>query len=383
MLKYTLYFIASISVLGTSMISPAMGALGAYFHDVDPILVKLILTLPALFVIPTSLCSVFVARRYGKKNTLIFALVLYAVSGVAAGLMSDIYSVLCWRALFGISMGLFMPISQSLPADFFEGPEKTHVVARVGSSIPLGNIIFVPISGILSYYSWRYTFLVYAVSIPVVIAVYFFIPNKKEVVKKVSSSTDPLPIAVYLTSFYMFSVMLIVYLFFTNFAIIVEEKGLGSSVEAGGLLAISSITSFLVSFNLLRIKKKLGRYIYVTIPLSIVLSYVIIYFSNSLFFIALSVPLNAYAGGITMPLSMVSISTIVPRESLVKAMAVLTTCMFIGQFISPVVFAYVPDIPGYSESGSTFLSTALFCFVVTVFTSVYIFLTRNKSIKIY
>lgn len=379
MLKVTLCFISSISVLGGSVVSPVMGLISQHFAGVNPVLISLILTLPAIFVIMSSVLSVYLSKRIGKKNTLLIALFLYAVSGTMTGFMDNIYTILACRAIFGVATGLLMPVSQSLPTDFFEGIERVQVLARAGSFIPLGNIVFIPIAGVLGYFSWRYSFMVYLIAIPIFLFVYFFIPDKRVATDLATKAKKPMPFNVYVPSFAMFAFMLCGYLYFTNISLIITERGIGSSIESGIVLAITSLCSFLCGFNLVHLRRLLGKYIVATICLAFSLSYCILYYADSLFMIFLAIPFFALSFGIIMPLTSVTISNRAKETYIVQGMAMFTVSIFLGQFLSPFVYHYLPHLPGHDSNISTFLTISIVACVVSFI--LFVFALFKKEVK--
>lgn len=366
MLKITLYLLSSISVLGGSVVSPVMGIISQYFVGVDPILISLILTLPAIFVIMGSIFSIYLSKRIGKKNTLLIALFVYGISGTITGFMDSIYSMLVWRAVFGIATGLLMPVSQSMPTDFFEGMEKVQVLARAGSFIPLGNIFFIPIAGVLGYFSWRYSFMVYLVAIPVFLLVYFFIPDKRVATQVSTTRKAPMPFNIYVPSICMFFFMLCGYLYFTNMSLIMTTRELGASIESSIVLAVTSLFSFLWAFNLVRLSQTLGKYLIVAICFALSLSYCVLYYAESLLMIFLAVPLFSFTFGIIMPLTSVTISKRAKQEYIVQGMAMFTVSIFSGQFLSPFAYYYMPRLPGHESDASALLTISLITFILGI-----------------
>ncbi len=377
MIKLIIYLIFSISVLGTSIISPAMGTLSAHFSDVNQTLVQLILTIPALTVIFSCFFSIKLTKKFGKKNTLLFALFLYGFAGCASAFAHDIYSMLFFRALLGVGIGILMPLSQTLPSDFFKGTERQIVYARAGSSISLGNMVFITLAGILASYSWNYTFAIYLVGFIVMLVVFFFLPKHATIIdKEEKTKAKALNPQVYLVGAALFIFMATVYVLFANLAILMDKRNIGTVAMAGYILATNSLVSFFISFNLVKIRKILGKYIYPLVPLLIVCAHALIYFSDSVSQLFIAQICNAIAMGITMPLSSIAISEFSDKSNITKGMAVMTVSIFLGQLASPFLSSYLPLFSGFNKVGGIFFTIAIFMsliFFITLFYVLFLF----------
>ncbi len=392
MLKLCIYLIAAISVLGTAIIAPSLGAIYAHFPEVDPSIIKSLLTVPAFLVIPSSYFAIRLSQNFGKKNVLMFALFLYAFVGTLAGLMSNIYLMVFLRALLGISLGLMIPLSQSLPADFFEGHEKNVVITRQGSAISLGSMISIFIAGLLAAISWRYSFYTHLVALPILVLVYFYMPQKanphskaheahqhtehsieheKAVKKRLPFASVLIIIAMGIFTIGMFG-------YFTNIAIILEAKNLGNAAIAGYVLTSGSLTSFIISFIFLRLKNIFGKYLAIFIPLSASLAYVIIYFAQSVPMLFVGAVTQSISVGLAMPMCALTLTNSVHPTQLVKAMSFYTISMFLGQFLSPIILGIIPKFPQFTEIGSELLPVSALYIVFLLFFIPFLIFKKDK-----
>ncbi len=374
MIKTCIYLIFSISVLGTSIIAPAMGMLSTYFAGENETLIKLILTIPALTVIISCYFAIPLAAKYGKKNIVLLSLFIYAFAGCASAFSENIYSMLLWRALLGVGIGFLTPLSQTLPADFFTGEERQETYAKSGSSISLGNVTFITLAGFLASYSWRYSFAIYLVGFIVMLFVFYFLPNKATITSKTcykdinqsSINTLTLDKRIYYVGIALFFFMSSVFVLFTNLAILIDERNLGTPTLAGYILATNSFCSFFVSYNLVKLRKKFGKFLYPLIPFFVTCAHCTIYFATSAKMLFLAQILNAIAMGIALPLASILIAEFSNEKNSVKGMAVMTVSIFLGQLASPFISSYLPVFSGIQPSGAVFLSVGLFAFIVFI-----------------
>ncbi|MDD4908077.1 MAG: MFS transporter [Candidatus Omnitrophica bacterium] len=175
--KSSILSISLLTVMASAAISPALAKIKQAFPDVDPTLIKLVLTLPSLLIIPFSLLAGWLATRMKKKYVLLIGLVIYTIGGIGGAFARSITELLIIRGFFGIGAGLIIPLSTSLIADFYEGPERTKMMGLSGSVSHLGGVIFLLVSGWLACVSWRLAFSVYGLAVIIFLMVLFCLPE--------------------------------------------------------------------------------------------------------------------------------------------------------------------------------------------------------------
>ena len=157
--------VSLLTIMASAAISPAMAQIGQAFPGTNKTVVKLILTLPSLLIIPFSLLSGWLATRIRKRTILVWGLGIYCVAGAGGGLAQSIGQLLVIRAVLGVGIGLIMPLSTTLIADFFEQDARTRMMGLSGAVNNVGGVVFLSVSGWLACISWRWAFSVYALSL--------------------------------------------------------------------------------------------------------------------------------------------------------------------------------------------------------------------------
>ncbi len=136
----------------------------------------MVLTLPAVFIIPTSYSvGRWSGDFFSKKRLALFGVLIYTISGCWAFFATDIYMLLASRAVLGVAVGIIMPVAASLIADFYHGEQRMRMMGFNSAFANFGGIIATFSSGLLASIDWRYAFLVYSVGIPVFIMGLLFI----------------------------------------------------------------------------------------------------------------------------------------------------------------------------------------------------------------
>lgn len=223
LVKISILSISLLTVMASAAISPALAKIRQAFPGADITLVKLVLTLPSLLIIPFSLLGGWLVSRMKKKNILLIGLFIYFLGGVGGGFAQSITQLLIIRGIFGIGVGLIIPLSISLIADFYEKEERAKMMGLSGSVSHFGGVVFLLLSGWLACISWRYAFGVYGLSLLIMFTVFFWLPEPES---KTSAGLvkSKLPGGVYVCAMLGALMMVAFYAAPTNLAMFIENE---------------------------------------------------------------------------------------------------------------------------------------------------------------
>ncbi len=113
MVTATILSMSLLTVMAGAAVAPAMGIIKEHFAEAPDMLVQLIISLPALFIIVTNMMFRSICKVLRTRSIAIIGLLLYVIAGVGCAFLDNIYMILVLRALLGISVGLIMPLSTS------------------------------------------------------------------------------------------------------------------------------------------------------------------------------------------------------------------------------------------------------------------------------
>lgn len=151
--QIALFSAASMTVLGGTIIAPSIPHFEEHFADVAhiDILSRLILTLPALFIMIFAPISGFLIERYGRTKFLYPAIFLWSVSGASGFFLeSSIYLILFSRAIFGIATAFVMTAISVLIGDYYQGAKRERALGLQGFFMAGGGAVFLVLGGALS-----------------------------------------------------------------------------------------------------------------------------------------------------------------------------------------------------------------------------------------
>jgi predicted MFS family arabinose efflux permease len=365
MLKPTILSLSLLTVMSGAAVAPALARIAAAFPDASQTSIKLILTMPAVFIILFSLLSGRLSARFSKRRLLTCGLVIYLLGGVSGGLVNRFELLLAARAVLGMGVGLIMPLSTGLIADFFVGDQRARMMGYATASSNLGGIFATLFSGMLAVYNWRYAFGVYGASIVVLLLVLFFLPESGGKAVHQGHEHSRLPRAVYAWAAGAFLLMLGFYAIPVNLAIFLERNGLGDASAAGMTIAIVTASGFVAGLSFGSVQALLRKLLP---PLLFALSgagYLLLSQAHSLPAVCLAASVVGLGLGWTMPLLFTGATRAGGSGMGVQTMAVVTSMIFLGQFMSPLVLDFIGSLWGDISPRFIFLLIAG-CFAVTL-----------------
>ncbi|MCG6911957.1 MAG: MFS transporter [Deltaproteobacteria bacterium] len=340
---------ATLTIMAGSIIAPVLNLMRDGL-GVAPSYVGLIITTHGLFMALFSPLMGSIIDRRGVKGPYIAALFLYGLAGGAGLLIDSFWAFLISRACLGIGLaGVFAGINV-LILNMYDGIERDRVMGWRGSAQSFGGVIWPLLGGALGAVSWRFPFAVYLVAIPIGLLAMAGVPEPR--VRR-QSGPSPQGNASVLTIFREKPVLFIIYgvTFFGSlllYSIVVflpqllEGFGISSTIRIGlfitAMTAAGGVTAFV--YGKIRSRFSYERIIVMVAALWTV-AFSFLSQASASWVIAASVALFGVSQGLMMPTVMVWIGAVVPPSFRGRFSSYLGTFGFIGQFLSPIVFAPV------------------------------------------
>lgn len=157
----------TMAVMGVVVLSPVLPRMQAHFQTVPgaEYLVPVALTIPALCIALLSPVAGAVVDLFGRRRTLIVALLLYAGVGLLPLVLDNLTAIILSRILLGSMEAAIVTASTTLIGDYFEGSEREKWLAyQTGLASAAAVILFI-IGGALGNLSWRAPFALYSSSL--------------------------------------------------------------------------------------------------------------------------------------------------------------------------------------------------------------------------
>jgi MFS family permease len=177
--KQLLLVVLSIAslVFGTKAIAPALADIAKAFPDSSPQTIQMILVVPSLLIMVSTLICGHLSRHLGKKTLVVIGMLLFGIGGISPAFFGNLGFLLVMMGVFGAGSGFLVPLSQSLVADYFEGREREEFMGYRSSNAAVFGMLFALLGGSLCAIHWRLTFLSFLIVVPMLAFVLWKMPQ--------------------------------------------------------------------------------------------------------------------------------------------------------------------------------------------------------------
>lgn len=358
-------------------VAPALSVIVEHFNGVNPVLVQMIISVPALFIFITNLVFPRLTTRFSTKKLLLAGLTMYVIGGCAAGIFNSIYIILIIRAIVGIGVGIIMPLSTGLISYYYTRDKQDKLMGYSSAMNQLGGSIATLLSGFLASISWRLSFLVYLMGLLSIVLVSRYLPdynitsakgNKSDNSREVFKTFYP-----YIISMFLLQVTFFIYP--ANFAIEMADMNVSQGVISA-TMAFMDICGFVGGLVYSRIRKATGSYTKFVAPVLFItgnLSIVLLHNITGGIIGSLLIGIGAGSG---IPFIISTASKIAGRSATVTVMPLISAALYLAQFVTPVMLSIIQTLLssiGYDSSAFE-ISTA-----VAVIMCIWSLTIRNDS----
>lgn len=339
MVTATILSMSLLTVMAAAAIAPAMGIIKEHFSTAPDILIQLIISLPALFIIITNLCFLQISRILRTRTIAIIGLLIYIIAGSACFVIDNIHILLVMRALLGVSVGLIMPLSTGLLSYFYPPEEQARLMGLSAAMNQMGGVVGTLLAGILASIEWNYSFLVYLLGFISLLMIIRWLPNEKlGSSNKRGKAFEPRQLLKFHPSvFGMLLLTIIFFVFPTNFAIITSRQ-LGFDTATITLIMVAlDVVAFFVGLVFGRLMAKFRTSIKYFPPVALIIGYTFYAYADGMTMVLIGSALIGIGNGIGVPYMFTIGSIKGGRNSATTVMPLLSAALYLGQFVSPLI----------------------------------------------
>lgn len=334
----TILSMSLLTVMAGAAVAPALGIISQHFSGESPLLIKFIVSMPALFIILVNLLFAPLCKIMRTRTIALIGLFMYVVCGAGCFFVDDITSLLVLRALLGVSVGLVMPLSTGLLAYYNKPEEMPRLMGLSAAMNQLGGVVATLLAGVLASIQWNYAFLVYLLGIIAVVLVLLYLPSEKLI--QDSKKLDARKLLKFHPSVVgMWLIMLCFFVFVTNFAI--TEKTIFSTLATTIIMVSADVVAFFIGMLFGRIMGIFPKQMKYMPPVLFAVGFTLFAWPNLLPSELVAVLIGGAFVGIANGLGIPYLNTIASikggKMAVASVMPLLSAALYLGQFTSPII----------------------------------------------
>jgi MFS family permease len=367
---------------GVSAVTPALAAIAKAFPAMRPQFIQMVVTLPSLLIMASTLVCGVLSRSIGKKKLVIIGMLLFGIGGITPAFYGGIIFILIMRGVFGAGVGFLLPLAQSLIADYFEGHDRDVFMGYSASNAAIFGIIFTLLGGFLCDIHWRYTFYAHLLVVPAFLIVLARMPEPARQ-QATERSSKPAGLTgrswIYIAIYFVYNVVM--FCFITDIAFVISAGKVGNAGTAGVVVTFSSAGGIAAGIILGWVTKLFRDYAIVFALGFLAAGSVMLIFVHTAPMFMLSNALWGLGFGTFNALIMLRVMGSVPKSAVAFALAILTSVMGIGQFISPMYYSFVKHLIGLEGPKSSWMLAAA-CFVAALLIAPVLIALKRREISV-
>lgn len=339
-LTVTILSLSLLTVMAGAAVAPALDVIKNYFSGENQLLIQMIISVPALFIVITNMFFVKLCKKFRSKTLLMAGLVLYTAGGCVAGVFSNIYLVLAARALVGIGVGIVMPMSTGLLAFYYTRDKQEALMGYSSAMNQMGGVIATLLSGLFASISWRASFLVYLMGLISIVLCILFLPNEyigsenTHWEKGIFKKNYPFVIAMFLLMFTFF-------IYPADFAMETAKEGIIGQKYIAVIMASMDLVAFAGGLAFVHMKKGMGKKIKFAAPILFLAGYLMLNFVSSPVGTIAGSWLIGFANGEGVPFIISAASKNAGRSAATTVMPLISAALYLAQFMTPIILLIV------------------------------------------
>jgi len=362
----------TLAVMAGSIIAPVISLMQGNLSGADENNIRFVITTHALFIAMFSPIFGSLIDKIGPKKPFALGLILYGIAGASGLFITDLTVMIVSRAVLGIAVAAIATPLVVLILNNYQGEECSKIMGWQASSASLGGVIWPLLGGALGVLAWNLPFGIYLAGIPVGLFAWFLIPDvskekieQEKVAERVSVlqtiRQKPFILAVYGLGLWTMALL------YTNVTFIpqllAENFGINNSLLISTFISAMGIAATISAIMYKKIKSKMPYNTIILVAFSIwAVAFGVLSQSINIVPVIFTVILFGAGQGMVMPTLNLWVGELSSTRARGRMISYLTTFLFIGQFLPPLIFN--PIFSAFSFSG-VFLITAISCVILT------------------
>ncbi|TYC63639.1 MFS transporter [Rhodobacterales bacterium] len=352
---------AALKIMANATISPALPALEASFPDVPTAayLTRFLVSAPSLSVVLAAPLAGVAADRFGRVPLLVAGVVLFVLAGTAGAYLPDLPSILASRFILGVAVAMTMTAQVALVGDMFEGIRRSAFMGWQTAVINLSGFVFIGLAGYLAGYSPRLPFLVYGLPL-LLLPLLASMAGRERASRKVvltrggDTGGDLPPEAGWLiralaVGLLTLATVMLFFLMPSQLPYYLHENGFDSASATAAGLGTLTLSGGLFAFSFKRISDRSG------LGMTLAFGYLVmgsgfatLALGATWGFLLTGTALVGAGYALVQPGFLLLALQVAPANRRGLVSGIVTTSMFLGQVVSPLLLTPVIQVVGFA-----------------------------------
>ncbi|HLG89602.1 MAG TPA: MFS transporter [Alphaproteobacteria bacterium] len=310
----------------------------------------------------------WLASRVGKRPVLLLSALLFAVFGALGAVAPDLWTLLATRVILGLAAAGFGTMAITYIGDYYTGERRDRMIGWYAVVGGAGSFVTLLAAGSLADVGgWRVPFalyligfLVFALAIPVISKA-----TDREVVQEAGSDTSirgamGLYVLIVLIAIVMYMVTM-------QGPFLLKEDGITSQSSTSMIISMTTVGSMAGAYLFGLINPKLGfRGVLALTWASLGVGSVGFALTNGVSTLAIFAGLTGIGAGLMQPLTQSAVLNAVPSAAHARAIGLAVGCIFLGQFLHPLVLQPLREAVGFQDAFIWMGAAALIAVAITM-----------------
>lgn len=363
---WALMVASMLTIMSNATITPSLPGLEALFPDNPsaPTLTRMLITAPSLLVAVVAPFAGLMTDRLGRRPPLFWGLVVYAVAGTAGLYLASLQAILASRLVLGLGVAAIMTAQSALVGDYFRGPARGRLMGYQLAATNIGGLISVSLAGVLAATDPRLPFAIYGMAALMLPLLVICLPEPPPIAP---ASHDPatslakpgpsdlaepgwqgilavMTIAVGLTFVIFYAVP-------TQLPYHLAQLGMTDPKLVGAAMGSLMLAAAFASVLSGLMRPMLGRIgTPVTGYLALAAGFAGLWAADSITVAMISTALAGIGMGFCMPTFITTALNVTPARHRGLAVGIVTSAIFLGQFLSPLASQPLIAHLGYANA---------------------------------
>ncbi|MFP4235478.1 MAG: MFS transporter, partial [Nitriliruptoraceae bacterium] len=385
---------STLTVMAPTIVAPALPAIAREFDGLAgvDVLVPLVLTLPALVIALTASGVGYLVDRIGRRPVLLTGIAVYGAAGGTGLVVASLPGLLAGRVGLGLAVAAVLTAVTTLIGDLYHGGDRDRMLARQAAVMGASGTVFTVLSGLLAGIGWRWSFALYPAAWVLLPAVVRLLPapprsatrplrravddvvpgpgtvsttTRHEVEEPTHTGRRGGPVVVAVSIALLAAVQVVFYLLPVQLPFLLEETfGLPAS-RAGLLIALPPLAYASASLVAARVASGHRRASVVALAFTVTAAgYLAVGTATSLVAVVPGLIVGGAGLGLIVPNLVAWVAQAASPAARGRLMGLMTSALFLGQFVSPLLWAPVVRSAG-RQAGLTLSAATLVVFAFT------------------